>query len=385
MQSLLRFLLFVAIAAAAVAALYLWRSAAPQTHATFGVVPPEQSSPARPDPAAPAQKNAPALALPALRAIDREFTSLVNRVVPSVVSISAIPATAMDPRASILRRFLKIGPGEQESPQLGSGAIISEDGYIVTNWHVVSNAGAVEIYLHDDRVFPARLVGADPATDIAVLKIDADGLTPLTFGDSDAVSVGQMVFAVGNPLGLSETVTQGIISAKGRRTSAELANEFLQTDTPINPGNSGGPLIDLSGQLVGLNNSILLQSEGIGFAIPSNTVQRVFDSIRTHGRVINPWLGVQVTALTPPLAQQLGITQKNGALVLSPVENSPAARAGLRPGDVIVSYNGRIVKDDKDLINRIRESKPGSEASLEVTREGSKKLLKVTIERQEGE
>jgi len=197
--------------------------------------------------------------------------------------------------------------------------------------------------------------------------------------------VGQMVFAVGNPLGLSETVTQGIISAKGRRTSAELANEFLQTDTPINPGNSGGPLIDLSGQLVGLNNSILLQSEGIGFAIPSNTVQRVFESIRTHGRVINPWLGVQVTALTPPLAQQLGINQKNGALVLSPVENSPAARAGLRSGDVIVSYNGRLVKDDKDLINRIRESKPGSEASLEVTREGSKKLLKVTIERQEGE
>jgi len=385
MQSLLRFLLFVAIAAAAVAALYLWRSAAPQEHAAFGVVPPEQSSTPHPDPTAPAQKNAPALSLPALRAIDREFTSLVNRVVPSVVSISALPATAIDPRANILRRFLRIAPGEQESPQLGSGAIISEDGYIVTNWHVVSNAGAVEVYLHDDRVFPARLVGADPATDIAVLKIDADGLTPLTFGDSDAVSVGQMVFAVGNPLGLSETVTQGIISAKGRRTSAELATEFLQTDTPINPGNSGGPLIDLSGQLVGLNNSILLQSEGIGFAIPSNTVQRVFESIRTHGRVINPWLGVQVTALTPPLAQQLGINQKNGALVLSPVENSPASRAGLRPGDVITSYNGRVVKDDKDLINRIRESKPGSEASLEVTREGSRKLLKVTIERQEGE
>ncbi len=367
MTSLLRFLVFVAVVSAAVALLYLWRSAAPVV-----ATPPADA------PVAVTSR------LPGLAALDREFTELVSSVVPSVVSINVTPAQALDPRARLLHSLLGRNRSADVQPQLGSGAIISEDGYIVTNWHVITNAGAIDVQFHDGSLLPARIVGADPSADVAVLKIDAKDLKPLPFADSDAVNVGQMVFAVGNPFGLSETVTQGIISAKGRRTSPEFTNEFFQTDAPINPGNSGGPLVDLRGQLVGLNNSILLQTDGIGFAIPSNTVRRIYEDIRRYGRVIRPWLGVQIGPLTPAVAAQLGLDSAKGALV-APIQGSPAARAGIQFGDIITSLNGRPIADDVDLRNRILETEPGAEIALGVRRNGKDLTIRVVVEKQSGE
>jgi len=363
--SALRFLVFVVVTAAAVAGVYFWRgtSSAPTGAASTSI----ESK------------------LPGLAALDREFTTLVNSVVPSVVSINAIPAEAVDPRANLLRQLLNMGPGGKPETQLGSGAIISSDGYIVTNWHVVSKAAALEVYLNDGRPVAAKFVAADPASDVAVLKADAVDLKPFEFGDSDAVQVGQMVFAVGNPFGLSESVTQGIISAKGRRTSTEATNEFLQTDTPINPGNSGGPLVDIRGRLIGLNNSILVQTDGIGFAIPSNTVRRVFENIRDHGRVLRPWFGVTMIPLNPALATQLQLDDARGALVAALVPGSPADRAGVQVGDVIVSYNGRQIVDNTDLRNRIVETELGRQVRIGVKRGGRTLTLEAVIEKQPGE
>lgn len=358
MKSLLRFLAFVALAAAVLGVVALWRSMAT-------------------GPSAKPQKTAHAVAitLPNLAALDREFTQLVAEVMPSVVSINAVPQRTIDLQALF-------GGGNPRLPgQLGSGAILSEDGYIATNLHVIQNAGSAEVFLHDGRSFPAKLVGADPTLDIAILKIDADGLRPIPLGDSDSVRVGQMVFAVGNPYGLSETVTQGIISAIGRRTM-ETPNEFLQTDTPINPGNSGGPLIDLQGRLVGLNNHIRPMADGIGFAIPANSVRRIYEGLRSTGRVQRSWLGVNLYPypLTEALAARIGVPVASGALVWETVPNSPAQKAGVQPRDIITSFNGRAVRDDKELWNRIVESEPGKTVTLRVLRDGKEIALPVTIE-----
>ncbi len=358
MKSLLRFLAFVAIAAALLGALVLWRSFANG----------QGTQPRR-------TAHAVAITLPNLAALDREFTQLVSTVMPSVVSINAVPQRSLDLQALF-------GSGSTQLPgQLGSGAILSEDGYIATNLHVIQNAGAAEVFLHDGRSFRAALVGADPTLDIAILKIDAKDLRPIPLGDSDEVRVGQMVFAVGNPYGLSETVTQGIISAIGRRTM-ETPNEFLQTDTPINPGNSGGPLIDLHGRLIGLNNHIRPMADGIGFAIPSNSVRRIYESLRSKGRVERSWLGVNLYPypLTEALAARLGVPAVSGALVWQTVPGSPAALAGIQPRDIITVFNGRPIRDDKDLWNRIVESEPGKPVTLAVLRNGKQIDVPVTIE-----
>jgi serine protease Do len=220
---------------------------------------------------------------------------------------------------------------------------------------------------------------------VAVLKIDADDLQPLAFADSDDVRIGQMVIAVGNPFGLQETVTKGIISGKGRRMMSEAANEFFQTDAPINPGNSGGPLVDLGGRIIGLNNAMLQNTAGIGFAIPSNTVRRIFDNIREYGHVIHPWFGVVMLPITPAVAAQLGLPDSKGALIQATMDNAPAARAGLKPGDVILSYNGRPIADWKDLRNRVAETEPGREVDVGILREGRNLKIPVKIEKQPGE
>jgi len=352
MKSLLSFLGFVALSAAIVAAVYLWRKANPRTE--------------------------PALTLPSLTELDREFTSLVAQVLPAVVSINAIP-TATNPRAMILQRMMGT-----EGAASGSGVIVSPEGHIVTNLHVVAGAGAVEVQLGDGRSMPAGLVGADPLSDIAILKVDATDLKYLPFGDSDAVNVGQMVFAVGNPLGLHETVTQGIISAKGRRAQSEAANEFFQTDAAINPGNSGGPLVNLRGEIIGINNSVSLQGQGIGFSIPSNTVRHVFESIRDYGRFIRPWFGAYMRRVTPQLAAQLRLPDETGALVMFVYKNSPAELAGLRQGDVIVEYNGKPIRDAIDLRNRVIETEIGQKAVLRVRRAGQELDVPVVITAEPG-
>ncbi|MFA7344864.1 MAG: trypsin-like peptidase domain-containing protein [Terrimicrobiaceae bacterium] len=367
MRNFLRFLLFVAAAACAVGIIYLWKTAAPAP------VTEEKSPPTQARPAA------------RLAEMDREFTSLVANVLPSVVSINAIPADSLDPRKNLLRGLLGAGPGARPPAQLGSGAIVSKDGFIVTNMHVIENAGAVQIHLNDGRSLPAKFVGADRIADVAVLKIDGGDLQPLAFGDSDEVQTGQMVIAVGNPFGLQETVTKGIISGKGRRMMSEAANEFFQTDAPINPGNSGGPLVDLSGRIIGVNNAVVQNTDGIGFAIPSNTVRRIFENIRDYGHVVRPWFGVVMLPITPAVAAQLGLPDSKGALVQATVEDSPAARAGLKPGDVILTYNGRPIVDWKDLRNRVAETEPGREVPVGILREGRNLKIPVKIEKQPGE
>jgi Do/DeqQ family serine protease len=311
-----------------------------------------------------------------LETIDREFTDLVDHVVPSVVSINTV--TAPD-REALLRQFFGLTQGPvRPLTQVGSGMIVSTAGHIVTNWHVIKGASQVSVQLCDGRTLPATLVGADPGSDIAVLKIDDAGLVPIEFGNSDKVRVGQMVFAVGNPFGLQETVTQGIISAKGRRTTSEA--EFFQTSTTINPGNSGGPLIDIHGKVIGINNFIISRSggsEGIGFAIPSNVAKKTYEQIIEKGRVSHPWLGVFTRPLNQRLALQLGLPDTNGALVAATTAGSPAERAGLCGGDVITSFNGQPIHDDKDLRSRVAGTEIGSPVALGVLRGG--KLLEVGV------
>ncbi|MCX7868331.1 MAG: trypsin-like peptidase domain-containing protein [Terrimicrobiaceae bacterium] len=345
MRSLLRFLLFIAVLGLVLAVVILLRERT-----------------------APAAAGAPA-APSALEAADHEFTSLVAAVLPSVVSIDALPPEAVDPRAHLFKLLMGMPPG-QVLPQLGSGVIVSPEGHVVTNFHVIERAGAVRVHLSDGRTLPARFLGGDQRSDVAILKVEAGGLEPARWGDSDAVRIGQKIFAVGNPLGLQETVTQGIISGKGRRDLGEAGNEFFQTDAAINPGNSGGPLFNVRGEMVGVANMVAAGGEGVAFAIPSNTVRRVFESIRDHGRFIRGWFGALVRPLTPQLAGQLGLAEPRGALILGAYENSPAQAAGLRAGDVIVEFNGRPIRDHIDLRNRVAECEVGRPASIRFIREG---------------
>jgi serine protease Do len=353
MRNLLRFLAFILLAALAVGGVFVWKSCA------SAVPPPRTRS-------------------PLLAGIDREFTSLVGDVLPSVVSINAIPPGPADPQAAFLQRLL--GSDSAKQPQLGSGVIVSPDGHIVTNWHVVAEAGAVEVSLNDGRSLPAILVGADELSDVAVLKIEASGLPAIGFGDSDDVRIGQTVIAVGNPYGLQGTVTTGIVSGKGRMMS-EAATEFFQTDAPINPGSSGGPLVDIDGKIVALNNALVQHTAGIGFAIPSNTVRKIFENIRDHGRVLRPWFGVVMLPISQAVADRLGLPDLRGALVQATLDNSPAARAGILPGDVILAYNGRPIAEWKDLRNRVAETEPGHEVALGILRNGKNITLRAKIEK----
>ena len=304
-----------------------------------------------------------------LEAEDRAFTGLVAGALPSVVSIDALPPDAVNPSLRALKFFL-YGRQGSPPPQLGSGVIVSKEGHVVTNYHVIEGAGAVRIHLNDGRTLPARYMGGDRRSDIAVLKIEGADLQPVRWGDSDRVLIGQRVFAVGNPLGLQETVTQGIISGKGRRSLSEAANEFFQTDAAINRGNSGGPLLDMRGELIGITSMITEGSDGIAFAIPSNVVRQIYEGIRDRGRFIRPWFGAVMRSLTPEMAAQLGASSPRGALLVGTVEGSPAASVGLEPGDIVTAFNGRPIVDHIDLRNRIAERAIGDKITLDVLRRG---------------
>jgi serine protease Do len=408
MRSILRFLVFLAFVAACVSALYFWRAyslaaapaasstAAASSHAPFArhaqtakAIPPSSAQPSASgdSPAASQLATSPSAAsepdsqigvgLRTLLQIDREFQELVARTRLSVVSITAqSEMNFLQGRALIW--------GTMKLPQnLGSGAIISKEGHIVTNLHVIKNADSIIVTLHDGRSLPAKVVGADPLTDIAILKIEADNLVPLNFGNSDLVRPGQTVFAVGNPYGLQETVTMGIISGIGRRTTSEMVNEFFQTDAAINPGNSGGPLLNLNGEIIGINNAIHTQDggwQGIGFSIPSNTARRVYEDLRRFGRVVRAWFGVAWSIpMTPEVARRIGLSDPSGVLIQYTFEDSPADRAGLLPGDVILEFNGRKIHDGIDLRNRVAEAAPGDEIHVKVFRKGRTLELKVVL------
>jgi serine protease Do len=274
-------------------------------------------------------------------------------------------------------------PSERKQASLGSGVIVDRDGYVLTNNHVIKDADEIRVRLSDKREFKGKVVGADPKTDLAVVKIDSDHLPTIKWGDSDRLKVGETVIAIGNPFGLSQTVTSGIVSATGR-ANVGIADyeDFIQTDAPINPGNSGGALVNVRGELVGINTAIFSTSggyQGIGFAIPTSMAKVVMDSLVHKGKVIRGWLGVSVQPVTPDLAQQFGLKEEKGVLVGDVTENSPAEKSGLQRGDVIVEYEGKEVNDPPTLRNLVSSTPPDKEIVMKLLRDGKTKTLKVTI------
>ncbi len=316
---------------------------------------------------------APASQVPTTTATSAPFSyaDAVARVSPSVVSIYATTTlTRHRILAPELQRFtgiVKLGPSETFTREyLGSGVIVSEDGYLVTNYHVVKNANEIAVALWDNRIFEARVIGSDPDTDLAVLKIEADGLDAAAFADSDKVRPGDVVLAIGNPFGLSQTVTHGIVSATGRSgLDVSAIENFIQTDAPVNEGSSGGALINTLGQVVGINTAMLNKhgAQGINFAIPANAARLIMEEIRKHGKVLRGWLGL---AMWNPSYQIRGIQKPDqGVLVLGVYEGTPAARAGIKVGDVITAVNGVEVRDDRHYRELIASAKPGETIRLQ--------------------
>ena len=315
---------------------------------------------------------------------------ILKGVLPGVVNISTRShiEVKQNPLFSdpFFRRFFDIPeqPRQEEQQSLGSGVVVdAARGYILTNHHVVDKADEITVTLRDGRNFEAKVVGSDPETDLAVLQIKASGLTSIPFGNSDTLQVGDFVVAIGNPFGLSQTVTSGIVSALGRSgLGIEGYEDFIQTDASINPGNSGGPLIDLDGQLVGINTAIVGPAGGnvgIGFAIPSNMAHDVMTQLIEFGEVRRGQLGIFIQDVTPELADALGLDRHAGALVAQVIEGSAAARAGLRPGDVIVAVDGEPVRNASQLRNTIGLLRVGTTVTLDVIRDGRRIRVKATI------
>ena len=340
----------------------------------------------------PAAASAPAAVPAAVAAVS--YAPVVERVLPAVVTIRVEKRASMVPTSQQIPDELRRFFGDQ-IPQmrgqrvprvqrgLGSGVIVSQDGYILTNNHVVDGSDTVRGELSDDRSFTAKVVGTDPATDLAVVKVDAKGLPTLVFGDSEAVKVGDAVLALGNPLGVGETVTSGIISAKGRQTSGgDSYQDFLQTDAAINHGNSGGALVNAAGQLIGIPSQILTPGDGnigLGFAIPSNMAKHVMDQLISSGTVRRAKLGVTVQRITADLAASLGLPSTRGALISGVEDGSPAEKAGIKQGDVITSYNGKPVADNNQLRNSVASTKPGTSVEVQVLRNGRTETLQATV------
>lgn len=313
------------------------------------------------------------------------FRLAAQSVGPSVVHIDADQIQVSPERTRFFGDDLVFeGPARKMTGQ-GSGVIIDPAGYIMTNYHVIKGVdpGGISVKLSDNRVVrAAQVVGYDVATDLAVLKINATDLIAAPWGDSDSLKVGDWVLAVGNPYGLDRSVTAGIISAKGRRgvVDGSLYQDFLQTDAAVNPGNSGGPLVDLQGRVVGINTAILGQSfQGISFAIPSHIAREVYTSLRESGHVTRGWLGVQPRDVTPEIATQLKLADQRGALVAAVIEGSPADRAGIQAGDVILSWDGHDVQDATGLTVTVAGTKIGSRVPARVWREGKELLLQVEV------
>jgi serine protease Do len=265
---------------------------------------------------------------------------------------------------------------------LGSGVIVTKDGYLLTNNHVVENADEVKVALGDGREFTAKVVGKDPKSDIAVLKIDAKDLPAIDLADSDKLEVGDVVLAIGNPFGVGQTVTSGIISATGRGSLGLDYEDMIQTDAAINPGNSGGALVDAEGRLIGINTAIISRSggnQGIGFAVPVNLARSVMEGLVKDGRVVRGFLGVNIQDLTPALAEEFDVKESSGVLVAGVTPKSPAEKAGLRDGDIITEFNGKAVKDSRHLKLQVAQTAPGTSVPVKILRDGKTKSLDVTV------
>ncbi|MGA8261050.1 MAG: DegQ family serine endoprotease [Arenicellales bacterium] len=323
---------------------------------------------------------------------------MLKKVLPAVVNISTTSTVKMQQNPlfqdPFFRRFFNLPPNQQQQQQeekrqaLGSGVIINaEKGLVVTNAHVIENADEITVKLQDGRTFEGKLVGSDPESDVAVVRIKADNLTALPIGDSDKLQVGDFVVAIGNPFGLNQTVTSGIVSALGRTgLGIEGYEDFIQTDASINPGNSGGALINLKGQLVGINTAILAPSGGnvgIGFSIPIDMVKQLTTQLVEHGKVTRGRLGVYVQDLTPKLAKAFNISQENGAVVSQVMPNSPAKKAGLKEGDVIIAMDGKPVTGAAELRNDVGLKRVGTSIELTVLRDGKEMKVSAVLEARE--
>lgn len=318
------------------------------------------------------------------------YASAVARAAPSVVNVYTrkhvdVPLVPL-PADPALRQLLRSLPGftqRQNSTSLGSGVIVRADGYILTNYHVIESADSIEVSLRDGRQAAARIVGTDPESDLAVLKIDLDKLPTIVFDPEQSVRVGDVVLAIGNPFGVGQTTTQGIVSALGRnRLGINTYEDFIQTDAAINPGNSGGALIDTQGRLVGINTAIYSEtggSLGIGFAIPSGPAHQILNQIIQSGHVQRGWLGLEPQDITPDLAQAFHLGSAQGAIAARVLPRGPAARAGVQVGDIIQSLDGQPVRDSFDLLNRLAPLKAGHVARLGVMRSGKTLALDVTV------
>jgi serine protease Do len=339
-------------------------------------------------------------ALENLKDTGKAFASVAREASPAVVFIKVEKTVTASPSMGpfnddFFKRFFgEPAPGQPQNPSpqqkhmfqgQGSGFIISSDGYILTNNHVVGDADKVLVKLLDGREFTAKTIGTDPPTDVAVIKIEAKNLPVLPLGDSGTLEVGEWVLALGNPFGLSHTLTAGIISALGRsRIGIADYEDFIQTDAAINPGNSGGPLINLEGRVIGINTAIFSQSGGymgIGFAIPINLVKEINNQLIEHGSVTRGYIGVTAQDLTPELVQSFGLKDAKGALVAQVIPDSPAQKAGLKQGDVIVKFNGEPVDAIVPFRNKIAMTVPGTSVELTIIREGKEKVFPVTIEK----
>ncbi len=316
------------------------------------------------------------------------YAEAAKRASPAVVSITASRASAQRPRADdpMFRFFFGDRAGEMAQERqvgLGSGVIVSPAGYLLTNNHVIEGADDVEVMLGDGRSARAKTIGTDPESDIAVLKIDLDKLPVIDFGDVDHLQVGDIVLAIGNPFGVGQTVTSGIVSALGRNSlGINIFENFIQTDAAINPGNSGGALVDVAGNLLGINTAIYSRSGGslgIGFAIPVSTARQVMESLIKEGRVTRGWIGVEPRDLTPEIAKTLDLSVKQGVLITGVVQSGPASEGGLRPGDVVLKIAGASVSNTPQLLNAVAALKPRETATVSVQRGNSALDIKVTV------
>src|ERR1700726_883534 len=382
MKSFLKFLVFVLLLALAISLIYVWQGKQPGQ----AQVKVEKFTPA----------DKPTLDLNSVDVLQRlgeENTKVADAVVPSVVSIPTTKTVSrrmpIDPLELFFgRRFSDENPAQQKVTSLGSGVIVSKEGHIVTNNHVLNGTDDVTVQLSDGRQSKAKIVGTDGQIDLAVLKIDLENLTPLPIGDSDKVRVGQIVMAIGNPFGLDESVSQGIISAKDRRAMNDSQLEFFQTDTAINPGNSGGPLVNIKGEAVGINTAIYSESggnQGIGFAIPANVVKRAIKNFVEKGRVVRGYLGVSVQPVTKEIAEQFKLDGNTGALVTDVTRGSPAEKAGIIRGDVIQKINNHDIKDTLSLGNQISDADIGSNLNVALSRDGKKLSVTAQVAEQPAE
>ena len=323
-----------------------------------------------------------------------QFTALVKEVSPSVVNISTTTVVkGMDPNDRFMGPFREffgedffekffgdVPQREFKQRSLGSGFIIDKEGYILTNNHVVEKASAIKVRLKDGKEYDAKIVGRDSKTDIAVIKISTkNGVSVATLGDSDKLEVGEWVIAVGNPFGLEHTVTAGIVSAKGRVIGQGPYDDFIQTDASINPGNSGGPLFNLNGEVVGINTAILSGGTGIGFAIPINLAKSLLPQLKSKGKVVRGWLGVVIQKVTPELAKSFNLKESEGALVSDVIEDSPASKADIRRGDVVVSFDSHPIKDMEQLPKLVAATEVGKKVKLGLIREGKNLEVEVTV------